>query len=51
MMEQTSDFENLKFDPFCVNKNILLNNLVDQDINLFNENGLQNLDTVPRILT
>ena len=38
-----STFENLKFNPFHLNNNILLNNLTDPDVNLFNEN--QNMDT------
>ena len=49
-----STFENLKFNPFNLNNNILLNNLTDPDVNLFNEN--QNMDTPylqswPKIMT
>ena len=45
-MESTLDsFEKLKFDPFGLNNNVLVKNLSDPDINFFNENNIQNLDT------
>ena len=45
-MESNLDsFENLKFNPFSLNDNILVKNLNDPDQNFFNENKMQNLDT------
>ena len=42
-MDSTPTFKNLKFNPF--NIDLLINNLTDPDVNLFNENNFQNMDT------
>ena len=44
-MIQTENFENLSFNPFSIENNLLLHNISDPDINLFNENNLQNMST------
>ena len=44
-MDPESLFENLKFNPFSTDNSVLIDNLTDPDVNLFNESTLQNLDT------
>ena len=45
-MELNPSFENYKFNPFTThNNNLLMDNMSDPDMNLFNENNLLNLDT------
>ena len=44
-MDSTPTFENLKFNPFNRDNNLLITNLTDPDVNLFNENNFQNMDT------
>ena len=40
-MDPTLPFEKLNFNPFATRNNLLLNNLSDPDVNLFNENNFQ----------
>ena len=42
-MDPESLFENLKFNPFSTDTSVLIDNLSDPDVNLFNESTLQNL--------
>ena len=44
-MESNPSFENYKFNPFTTHNNLLMDNMSDPDMNLFNENNLLNLDT------
>ena len=46
-MDPTLDYQNLKFDPFCTENSILLNNINDPDVNLFNDSNLRNLKGSP----
>ena len=42
--QEANNFENLNFNPFLKQKNILINNDFDADNNFFNENTFQNLN-------